>query len=94
MANIAKAKHSTLTAATVATWTFTTNFSYVEVKNRAASSTAGISFTTDGSTPTVLGDDCELVLPGESLVVALDGTDTVKLISATADAYSITGVVA
>lgn len=93
MANIAKAKHGTLTAATVASWTFTTNFAFVEVKNRAASSTAGISFTTDGSTPTVLGDDTELVLPGESIIVPLDNSDTVKLISATADAYSVTGVV-
>lgn len=93
MANysVAKAKHATLVASTVDTVTLTTNVGTVEVANRASSG-AGISFTTDGSTPTVLGDDAYWVGPGGALTVDLDGTDTVKLISTTTDAYSVTGV--
>lgn len=88
----ARAKHATLTAATVDTVTLTTNYGHVEVTNRASSG-AGISFTTDGTTPTVLGDDTYWVGAGQSLVVKLEGSsDVVKLISATADAYSVTGV--
>lgn len=88
----ARSKHATLSAATVDSVTLTTNFSHVEVKNRATTG-AGISFTTDGSTPTALGDDTYWVGPGEWLVVPFGGaTDVVKLISATADAYSVTGV--
>lgn len=88
----ARAKHATLTAGAADTVTLTTNVSHVEVTNRASSGT-GISFTTDGTAPTVLGDDTYWVGPGDSLVVKLEGgSDVVKLISATADAYSVTGV--
>jgi len=90
--DVALARHPTLTAGQVDTVTFSTNYGYAEVKNRASSG-AGISFRVDGTNPTVLGDDTYIVMPGESLIVKLGGsTDTVKLISATADAYSVTGV--
>lgn len=88
----ALSKHATLSAATVDTVTLTADYRSVEVKNRASSG-SGIFFTVDGSTPTVLGDDTFVVLPGEALVVPSGlSSDAVKLISATADAYSVTGV--
>lgn len=85
-------KHTTLSAATVDTITMTAqDFQFVEVANRASSG-AGISFTVDGSTPTVLGDNTYWVGAGQSVVVPWLGLDTVKLISTTTDAYSVTGV--
>ena len=89
--SVARSKHTTLTATTVDTVTLTTNHGQVEVANRASSG-AGISFTVDGTSPTALGDDTYWVGPGQSLVVRLGPSDVVKLISATADAYSVTGV--
>jgi hypothetical protein len=72
--------------------TLSNDYYSVEVANRATSG-AGISFTLDGSTPTVLGDDTYWVGPGTALTVrAGRSADTVKLISATADAYTVTGV--
>lgn len=86
------AKHTTLSAATVDTITMTSvDYPYVAVKNRAAGG-AGITFRVDGQTPVALADETYLVLAGEELVVPFKGLDTVKLISATADAYSVTGV--
>lgn len=87
----ALSKHATLAAATVDTVTLTVDYRQVAVKNRASSG-SGIFFTVDGSTPAVLGDDTFLVLPGEELVVSSLASDAVKLISATADAYTVTGV--
>lgn len=88
---VVRSRHLTLTGGAVDSITFGTNFSWVEVKNRASSG-AGISFTTDGTVPTALGSDTYWVGPGESLKAKLEGTtDVVKLISDTADAYSITG---
>lgn len=88
-----RSTHQTLTANTVDTVTVGPDYPSVEVKNRATTG-AGISFTVDGTTPAVLGNDTYIVLPGESLVVPSPATtgDVVKLISATADAYSVTGV--
>ena len=88
---VVRAKHATLTAATVDTVAFATNVSSVEVVNRASSG-AGISFTTDGVAPTALGDDTYWVGPGDALVVEVGAGDTVKLISVTADPYSVTAV--
>ena len=85
-----QAKHATLTAATVDTVTFPDADHSVEVYNRSA---AGyIYFTTDNSAPTVAGDNTFVVGPGQALPIpdAAVESANVKLISATADAYSVT----
>lgn len=90
--SVALAKHATLAASTVDTVTLTADFKAVEVTNRATSG-LGISFTVDGSTPTALGDNTFWVGPGQSLTVPSGASsDAVKLISASADAYSVAGV--
>ena len=84
--------HPTLTAATVDTVTITaTDFPFIAVHNRASSG-AGITFTVDNSTPVALANETYLVLPGAERVVPFKGLDSVKLLSATADAYSVYGV--
>lgn len=89
----ARAKHGTLSANTVATVALSAEWGGIEVKNRA---TAGdIYFRVDGTNPTVAGDECDVVTPGESLLVPTGaGPDTVKLISSTEGAaYSVRGVI-
>jgi hypothetical protein len=93
--SVSLSKHATLVASTVDTVTLTTDRRTVEVAVRApAASSAGIYFTVDGSTPTAGGDNTFWVagIAGASLRVPSLSTDAVKLISATADAYSVTGV--
>jgi hypothetical protein len=86
-------RHGTLTAATVATVTLTTtgdSIETVEVLNRSGG--AEIYFRTDGTAPTVGGDDCE-VLPasigGVEVSVAPQESLTVKLISSAAEDYTV-----
>lgn len=90
-ADVVRAKSATLVANTVDTVTFATNYGSAEVTNRATTG-AGIWFRTDGTAPTVAGDDAYWVGAGQSLTVDLGSADSVKLISATADAYTVTGV--
>jgi hypothetical protein len=87
--------HSTLTASTVDTVTFTTSWQVARVIN--VTGTSVIYFTVDGSTPTVAGANCR-VLPAVAGFVdqaGLDSTATtpgsVKLISAGTPGYSIIG---
>lgn len=93
-----RVKSQTLGASTVDTVTLNSAYAYVEIYNRSGFS-AGISFTVDGTTPTALGDNCFVVGAGQSLTVkvpvasTLPGTTVVKLISVTADPYTVTGVV-
>jgi hypothetical protein len=80
------AKHATLTAATVDVVMFQQGTpTEIEVYNRGS---ADIYFRTDGTAPTVAGDDCYVVSAGQSLVI--DGAAAVQLISASATAYSVT----
>jgi hypothetical protein len=89
--SVAHSKHATLTAATVDTVTLTQNYRQVEVKNRDASLV--VYFTANGNTPTVAGDNTEVVSAGESVIVDTDtASDVIKLISSGAAAYSVTGV--
>lgn len=81
-----KAKHATLSAATVATVTFTGSGNTVRVRNRG---TAGdIYFTVDGSTPVSAADDTYFCGPGENVVVSTQGK-VVKLISSGTPDYSV-----
>lgn len=93
MANysVIRAKHGTLTAGQADAVTLGFNSGSVEVVNRATTG-GGLFFTIDGTTPTVAGDETYWVPVGESLVLATRGQGVVKLISATAAAYSVSGV--
>lgn len=91
---MARTKHGTLSASSVATQSLTRPsgtraVGVVRVINRGADD---IYVSVDGSTPTVAGDDTWVVGAGAArLVEAGDasGTVTVKLISAGTPAYSV-----
>lgn len=88
------AAHGTLVANVVTTVTLTRDFQRVAVLNR--NGLAEISFTVDGATPTMLGDDT-YVLPAamaalEVAAPSSDATTVVKLISTAATTYSVEGV--
>jgi endonuclease YncB( thermonuclease family) len=81
---VAFIRHQALTAATVATiGPVAGNASAVEVVNR--SGTAEVFVTVDGSTPTVGGNDCEIIpaVAGASTVIrrAVVADMTVRMIS-------------
>jgi hypothetical protein len=82
--------HQTLAAATVDTVTLALDFNQVEVLNRG---TTDIYFTADGTTPTVGGNDCQIVLAGGGVKVDVPtaGATVVKLISSGTPAYTVTG---
>lgn len=85
--------HKTLVAATVDTVNFSRDCDRVEIINRDG--TAELYFTTDGTTPTVGGNNT-LMLPaaiGSYVTTAVGGLSVVKLISAGAPAYSVLEVV-
>jgi hypothetical protein len=86
-----RAKHATLGVATVDTVTFpvfgTLPFNQLYLTNRDP--TTPIFFTTDGTTPTVNGDDCYCAMPGATLALAFVGGGAVKLIAAAASAYTV-----
>lgn len=91
---VTTAAHKTLTANVVDSVTLDLVGSLgtprVEVMNRGTADP--ISFTVDGSTPTVLGDNCYVVPAGGALQVSLTpaASGAVKLIAASAVAYSVT----
>lgn len=93
----ARAKHATLAASTVDTVTLSAGGLEVEVINRG---TGWINFTTDGSVPTVDGDNTYPVGPNTALKVPATGYDpdpgaediVVKLICAAINAYSVVAV--
>lgn len=88
--SVSRSKHTTLTAATVDTVTLTGGWDAIEVMNRG---TDDIYFSVDGTTPTVAGDNSFVVRAAEALVVpAKTVNDVVKLISTSATAYSVTGL--
>lgn len=87
--SVARAKHATLVAATVDTVNLSGDTPEVEVLNRGGDY---IYFTLDGSVPTSGGDDTYVVPPGSALQVpdwSGAGPSQVKLISASAVAYSV-----
>lgn len=85
--------HKTLVASTVDTVTFARDCDRVEVVNRDGA--AELYFTTDGTAPTVGGNNT-FVLPaalGSYVVTAQGGLSVVQLISAGTPAYSVLEVV-
>lgn len=85
------AKHATLAVSTVDVVNITSNESdEVVVYNRGA--TGDIYFTKDGTVPTVAGDDTFVAGPGRAVSIeSMSDTDQIKLISASANAYSVMG---
>lgn len=88
---MARIKHGTLTADTVATVELDDNdYSSVEILN--VSGDSAIYIRIDGTAPTVAGDDCD-VIPAVVGGIVLDAADSisVKLISAGTPQYSVKG---
>jgi hypothetical protein len=85
--------HKTLVASTVDTVTFSKDCDRVEIVNRDGA--AELYFTTDGTSPTVGGNNA-LVLPaamGSYVTTAVGGLSVVKLISSGTPAYSVLEVI-
>lgn len=83
----AQSVHKTLTATTVDTINVGGGHTVV-LSNRGA--TNPIYFTTDGSTPTVEGDNTKVCLPNDSRDIRVrSSVGSVKLISAGAQPYSV-----
>lgn len=91
---MASTKHITLVANTVATVNLTTNAGTIEVVNRDG--VAEVYFTTDGSTPTIAGDDTYMLVAAVGSVTVPDdtsgATSVVKLISAGTPKVSVSGL--
>lgn len=97
-----KAAHKTLSGATVDTVQLTQPWDLVEVANQSGTS---IYLTVNGATPTIAGDDTEIVEPGSTKLFpitvlggAVIGSTTspchqVKIIGA-GNAYDVIGTVA
>jgi hypothetical protein len=88
---VRRSKHATLVANTLDTVPFTSKPKSIEVRN--LSSTDVIFFRTDGTAPTVNGDDTDRLGPGERLEV--DGPNgeppQVQLISSGTPGYYLAG---
>lgn len=86
---VTRAKHSTLSGSTVDTITIA-GVSSVEVYNR--DSTTDLYASGDGTTPTVGGDNTDIVPPNSAVVIELSsGVSAVKIIGSN-NAYSVTAV--
>lgn len=85
---VVRSKHATLVANTADLVTFAAGNTTVLVQNR---STSGYLFARPGATaPTVAGDDCYAIGPGQSAMFETNGS--VGVICATANDYSVTAV--
>jgi hypothetical protein len=91
---VAAARHGILTANVVTTVTITDAWpGGIDIVNRSL--TGEIWVTLDGSTPTVAGDDCYVVLGARRFDNPSIGDDTVavRLLSTAALAYSVESTV-
>lgn len=90
--SVAAAKHATLAASTVDTVTLTGSWDLVDVLNRGTG-TIYVTVGPDPADPTVAGDNTTVVPAGGVVTVEVSnrGSQKVKLISSTADAYSVMG---
>lgn len=86
---VVRAKTATLVASTVDTVTLSHPFGAVEVTNLDGA--AEITFTTNGTTPTVDADDA-YTLPAEISARVVAGGPVVKLISGGTPKYAVTGL--
>lgn len=92
--NVNYSKHATLVSSTVDTIKFENPASFLMVVNRGAT-TDPIFFTYGNynipiNTPAVFGDESYVALPGMSVIIPVDGMETiVKVISASAQTYSV-----
>lgn len=94
----ARIRHETLVSSTVKTVTLTDSFVAVEVINVDGAGSVPVYVTTDGTTPTVAGDECDVVggTAGAAISIPVqsgsrDGT-TVKLIAAGTPKVCVKGV--
>lgn len=85
--SVNRAKHATLASGTVDTVSFAYSGSVLRVHNR--DTTVYISFTIDGTTPTVDGDDEYVVAPGTSITISGSIVTTVKLIATGTPTYDV-----
>lgn len=84
-------RHETLTPNIAATVSLGVDADYVEVLNRGA---FDLYFTIDGTTPTIGGNDVEIVPAGTALEVSrkAPGNATVKLVAPGSVAFTVRGV--
>lgn len=86
----AVAKSATNNGSAVDTVTLTTDFTQVEVLNRSTSATLWVR--TDGTDPTVAGDDCYAVPPGTARRIESPGADAVRLLGSASCPFTVTGI--
>jgi hypothetical protein len=92
---VRQAKTQTLGAAVVDTVTLTGSFSAVEIVHHGTVANPIYANIGATGTPTVAGDDEEVILPGERIRVpgyGTGGTTVVSMISAGAATYTVIGV--
>lgn len=87
--SVKRAKNATLTTTTVDTVTLQQQWPAVEVTN--ADATNSVYVRVDGTAATAGGDDCTMILPASSKVIALGGSVTVSIIG-NGNVYSVEGV--
>jgi len=85
--NVNRAKHATLSAATVDTVNLAYSGSVLRVRNR--STTDPFYFTIDGTEPTVAGDETYFVGASENVTLEAVIVSTVKLISSGTPDYTV-----
>lgn len=84
-----RAKNATLSTTTVDTITLNQKWEAVEITNADASN--ALYVRVDGTAATAAGDDCTMILPASSKVIALGGSTTVSIIG-NGNVYSCEGV--
>lgn len=93
MAAVGSPHHATLVAATVSTFTFSSNYGQIMVLNRDGA--AEVYFRTDGVDPVVGADGCDVLPAAIGAVVVVDGTkgqnSEVRLISAGTPKVTVKG---
>ncbi len=85
--NVATAKHATLVASTVDTVNFASAAPAYEITNLSTS--ADMYARTDGTSPTVAGDDTTIVRAGDSVTLRGARSSQVRLISSGTPEYHL-----
>lgn len=90
--DIKKSRHETLSTVDVDTLNFSQQWDEYDVINRGDPSVpdAPIYITTDGTEPTAEGDDTDICMPGESVIIKA-GSEQVKLIGS-GNPYSVVAI--